>query len=122
MKNFEKYKTTKQRLDAFGKFCNPVVWNCTKVCKLSEANKLGGVDTMKCFSNWLDLEAEEEKPMPCPFCGSECFVNTNSEGHEVRCEKRYCYIGKTFESKSDAIAAHNNVCKAVAAYDESEVK
>lgn len=108
MKNSEKYRTADERALAFDNFCNGRT-PCDK-CKLNNsvaAKRLG------CAYAWLDLEAEAEMPMDCPFCGETCFINTHSEGHEVRCSNRHCYVGKTFESKKEAIAAHNRICRAV---------
>lgn len=120
MKNFEKYKTTKERVDAFRKFCKPVVWNCAKVCKVGNANELGGVDPMECSSNWLDLEADELKPMPCPFCGKDCSFSIcrGDNCGVVACN--YCgYRSSHTATVEGAIMNHNRVCKAVAAFKEN---
>lgn len=77
-----------------------------------------------------NIEAEKEKPMPCPFCGGECELHEiwdNEEckgvGFDVRCNKcEYRSPEAVEHDGSDAIDAHNRVCKAVAAYKESEVK
>lgn len=118
MKNFEKYKTTKERVDAFRKFCNPVVWNCTRVCKVGKVDESGGVDQMKCFSNWLDLEADVDKPMDCPFCGSQCKIMFTVPAHDyffVQCSDNKCsYSSRIMLGENKAIAAHNRVARAVA--------
>ena len=71
---------------------------------------------------WLALEAEEEKPEPCPFCGGECRTVVNQyEDHVVGCDN-CCYCSREFNSDSEAIAAHNRVARAVMAAGESEVE
>lgn len=80
---------------------------------------------MECFSNWLDLEADEAKPLPCPVCGSDMSVSRTFM-HCTRTNAEWCGYSITWGGehgdKDKAIAAHNRVCKAVAAYKESEVK
>lgn len=113
MRNFEKYKTAEERDAAFGRFC------IDKECKNCElVNSKGSIN---CSFAWLDLEAEEEKPLPCPFCGSECELHEiwdkgecKSAGYDVRCTM--CEYRSPMACKydgSDAIAAHNRVAKAV---------
>lgn len=52
MTNAEKYKTAKEREEAFVIFCDAKKWECV-TCPLG-----GGKD---CKFAWLDLEAEEEQ-------------------------------------------------------------
>ena len=67
---------------------------------------------------WLALEAEEEKPEPCFFCGGECRTVVNQyEDHVVGCDN-CCYCSREFNSDSEAIAAHNRVARAVMAAKE----
>ena len=119
MKNYERYKTAEERERSYVEYCHRHSndGSCA-LCPLSTRNGKASV----CSLYWLDLEVEEEKPMNCPFCNAECFVETCSEGYGVNCGESNCYIGKIFKSKSEAIAAHNSMCKAVAAYKESEGK
>ena len=108
MKNGERYKSAKERLDAFRDLCN----RCGTLMEVSE------------FAQWLDLEVEEEKPMPCPFCGGHCYVQSTIPecNHYVQCGSTECwYSGGRKTNRDEAIAAHNQVCKAVAAYKEGEV-
>ena len=71
---------------------------------------------------WLALEAEEEKPEPCVFCGGECRTVVNQyEDHVVRCDN-CCYCSREFNSDSEAIAAHNRICRAVEAVKKGDVK
>lgn len=111
MKNFEKFVNVDEREKEFLLFCNGHSddGSCVRCPLNNKANKRLG-----CAYAWLDLEANED-PMPCPFCGSECFLKMYSEGYEVYCSEQGCYIGKNFETGDEAIAAHNRVCKAVAA-------
>ena len=67
---------------------------------------------------WLDLEAEEEKPEPCPFCGGECRTVVNQYEDRVAGCDNCCYCSREFNSDSEAIAAHNRVARAV--MDEKE--
>lgn len=52
MTNAEKYKTAKERCEAFSKFCG--INSCTK-CPLNNRKEDG------CCFLWLELEAEEEQ-------------------------------------------------------------
>ena len=65
MTNEQKYKTTEERFNAFYKKCGS--------CRVTICDR---IKVINCFNNWLTLEAEEEKPKPCPFCGGKhLFVN-----------------------------------------------
>ena len=117
MKNFEKYKTADERAHAFDNFCNGRT-PCDK-CKLnnSAAKRLG------CAYAWLDLEVEEEKPMPCPFCGKECSSSVCREDNCGVVACNYCgYRSSHTATREGAILNHNRICRAVAAYNKSEVK
>lgn len=102
MKNFEKYQTAKERYTAFcGSRCE-----CSN-CKFnSECNG----DFAECALRWLDLEAEEEEILPCPFCGDECACG----GGYVECLNDNCCYSSGNRKRSDAvaIAAHNRVARA----------
>ena len=120
MKNFEKFKTTRERFDEFFKVCAS---SRCDLCKLSGNNRHGS--SAECALAWLDLEAETEddNPMPCPFCEGECSINTSQGRVCIECDNLIClYFSGSYSTKSDAIAAHNRMCKAVAAYKEGEVK
>lgn len=106
MTNAEKFKTAKERIETFNAVCN---YNKCEICPIRSGK---GEDPIQCFAHWLDLQFTDGiKIEKCPYCGSECYVMSHSEGHEVRCSQRHCYVGKTFESKIDAITAHNKLCK-----------
>ena len=122
MNNEQKYKTAKERNGAFSEWCFN---RACKTCKLKAHNFDGGAE---CRFYWLALEAEEEKPEPCPFCGGETHINL---GHLkagvvhywVDCISPECmYRSAHYTDKDTAIAAHNRVARAVMAAKESEVK
>lgn len=116
MTNGEKFKTAEERNEAFRSFCTLSKRACN-ACLLSEHSS----NRIECAYTWLDLEAKEEKPMPCPFCGGEC-VNDDTGGYVSRLICKECgYRTSTYKTDKYAIAAHNRVCKAVAAYKKSEV-
>ena len=108
MKNFERYKTAEERHEAFSEFCDSYQF-CTE-CPLD------GHDRDNCNRfKWLDLEADEVKPLPCPFCNNE-YVEVGKGVTGTRKVECVCgYSSQAKESESEAIAAHNRVCKAVAA-------
>ena len=121
MKNFEKYKTADERANALRVFCNS-----NKTCKRCTLNDATD-DVRNCAFHWLELEAKEEKPLPCPFCGGE--THTNS-GHVlvdvvhywVDCMSPECmYRSAHCTDRAESIAAHNRVARAVRAAKESEV-
>lgn len=106
MTNAEKFKTTEERLKAFGK------WH-EEYCGMRGVCAKDDVCAHTVF-HWLDLEAEEEKPLPCPLCGEECEV----VGRVVRCRSRDCgyeYYDKRHKYIDETIAAHNRVSHAVGA-------
>jgi len=111
MTNAEKYKTAKWRDEEFRNFCK--IGNCDK-CPLHH-RECGKIGTQ--FA-WLELEAEGEMPLPCPFCGSDVdVVSLTGDWKSCRCICGYDSPMKINEE--DAISAHNRVAKAV---KESEVK
>ena len=108
MTNEEKYKTTEERMDAFDAFCDQ--YKTCKDCHLFTVIRHGG--RSGCVFNWLALEAEEEKPLPCPFCGGEAEVvwPKPTDGVLVRCKD--CYSkSMLFGIKEEAIAAWNRRAK-----------
>lgn len=113
MKNFEKYKTTKEREHAYVEYCRKHS-NCGScaLCPLNDKNEKAYV----CSFFWLDLEAEEEKPMNCPFCGCRCERFGVRDSIQIVCDDPCGYRTKYYDSYEEAVAAHNRVCKAVSAY------
>ena len=122
MLNQDKYKTPEERNHAFNEWC--FSRDCES-CKLKAHNFDGGDG---CRFYWLALEAEEEKPEPCPFCDGETHINL---GHLkagvvhywVDCILPECmYRSAHYTDRDTAIAAHNRVARAVRASKESEVR
>lgn len=98
MTNEQKYKTTLERVNAYcaSKGLSP----CTVGYALA-------VD----YFGWLAIEAEDEKPAPCPFCGGETRPVHFAGVSFVKCD---CgYTSPVAETEDAAIAAHNRVAKAV---------
>lgn len=104
MTNGEKYKTAEERAEAYSK---------TQDVQRGR----GFVSPILAFA-WLELEAAEEKPLPCPFCGGECEVGLG----RVFCKTQSCYCSKSFDMNEKAIAAHNRVARAVMAAKEKEAE
>lgn len=101
MRNFEKYKTAEEREKAHYKYC----------CK-QPRESCDIKNCRECSFAWLDLEAEEEKPMNCPFCGGEIYLAHDSYGQAyVGCKNcRYTYSNDG-KSDDEIIADHNRVAK-----------
>ena len=115
MKNCEKYKTADERAKALRVFCNS---NKTcKRCTLYDAID----DVRNCAFHWLELEAnDDEKPLPCPFCGGECNV-IGYVNHRVKCMS--CNYESIMDSDRDkVVAAHDRLYRAVMAAKESEAR
>ena len=115
MKNFEKYKTALERSKALHAFCGK---NTCDKCALGNLNR----NVIDCQFAWLDLEAEKDEPMGCPFCGSSTEVVIDECGcYSISCI--HCeYCSPAYNEEKYAIVAHNRICRAVAAYNKSEVK
>ena len=113
MTNAEKYKTAEERVEAFRKFCD-----ATKLKKQCE----DALSCTECQFAWLDMEAEEERPLPCPFCGGGADVISTSDINLVSCAEGCGYYSQRCESAESAIAAHNRVARAVMDAKESEEK
>lgn len=113
MKNFEKFKTAEKRLKAFEEWCkNNRTQISGPICKIDMEN------CFLCQFAWLDLEAEEEKILPCPYCGKECrTVKNRCEAFVVACDM-CCYTSQDFEREYEAIAKHNRVARAVMESDK----
>lgn len=105
MTNAEKYKTAEERIEAFSKFRTR--------CEFCKFKKECSWEETECAIRWLDLEAEADKPLPCPFCGEECTATVMQNEWRVSCIVSGCYRSSFFGTESEAIAAHNRVAKAV---------
>ena len=122
--NEQKYKTAEERVKAFGEFCKNEFCNqCNHLdCKLHKQ----GSAILHCYDGWLALEAEEEKPENCPFCGKNFVSVINHKAHPNKCavecynrEDDCCYRGPFKSTEAEAIAAHNRVARAVRAAKEN---
>ena len=119
MTNAEKYKTAKERSDMMRVFCDKHV--CCK-CPVRR------MDAFDCSFAWLEREAEEEKPLPCPFCGREIHGNSghlraDQVHYWFECVSAECmYRSAHFLTEAEALAAHNRVASAVMATKEGKVK
>lgn len=109
MTNEQKFKTPEERTSAFGKFCRfPYCCDCQA--------KNGGPNKT-CVFNWLALEAEEENPKNCPFCGSdnidifETDFGRSEEPYQFAVKCKSCGALVSNEEKGDAIAAWNRRVK-----------
>lgn len=123
MKNFEKYKMVDERLAEFEKYCSS-----HKKCKGCRLINFESVTVASCAFAWLDLDAEEEKPIDCPFCGSPIRPNCghlmmDSIRYWVDCTNPSCmYRSGHYFSAAEAVSAHNRICRAVKAHGEEVAK
>lgn len=121
--NEMRYKTAEERVKAFGEFCRKQK-ECSN-CKIE--NGRDGIMTCDCMAYWLALEADDEKPENCPFCGGKTKVVNGTKmpytTFAVKCANDHCgYLSCIKVEKEWAISAHNRVARAVRAAKESEVK
>ena len=115
MTNAEKFKTAEQRAKAFEKWCkNSTSQSRGPACK---------VDMPNCFTcqfAWLDLEAEEEKILPCPFCGGMDLVIQDVGGFELECQG--CgFHTPSYMDKEKLISEYLLVARAVMEAGKKEV-
>ena len=118
MLNQDKYKTAEERNDAFNEWC------FNRDCESCELKAHNGFDEGDgCRFYWLTLEAEEEKPEPCFFCGNKYLAITKDGNNRWSVSCTAClYESRHHADRDTAIAAHNRVARAVMAAKESEVK
>lgn len=104
MTNGEKYVTAHERAEAFRKYCEKTHDIAGGPCVTQERCSI-------CSLKWLDLECEEEKPLPCPFCASgETKVVGINHAKKVLCE--CCKAeGSEKDSTEQAVEAWNTVVK-----------
>ena len=123
MTNAEKYRTAEARSKAFTKWCSEKQKTAIgKVAKHECSDCPLDEHTPCCFFYWLDFEAEEEKPLPCPFCGCKSLVGTDHRGFFL-CECSECdYHSQCYTHPYEAIAAHNRVARAVMEAEKKEGK
>lgn len=109
MTNEQKYKTAEERQEAFSRFCDQ--YKSRNVCHACPCWQVGKKWHINCRFLWLDLEAEKEKPLPCPFCGGEAEVPISmSKAEYVRCKKCRA-LSMPCNTKAEAIAAWNRRVK-----------
>ena len=120
--NEMRFKTAEERVKAFGEFCKNEFCNqCNHLdCKLHKQ----GSAILHCYDGWLALEADEEKPDPCPFCGSQMGEGQSGDNKRVLiCDNRNCgYITPKSNTRAEAVAAHNRVARAVRAAKKGVVE
>ena len=107
MTNAEKYKTAKERSQAFDSFCNShrKGLSCLPRCANCEFRD----SDIKCTFLWLEQEAPTEKPLPCPFCGGTAILYAEGIPY-VRCVN--CGTQTTaYQTPAEAIAAWNRRAK-----------
>ena len=110
MKNEEKFKTAEERKIAHTAYCDRKGYDCDT-----------DVSCIECAFNWLALEAVEESPEPCFYCGGKVHLDDN--GPMLFYIKCNCgYRSRDFTRRDIAIAAHNRMARAVRAERESEEK
>ena len=107
MLNSQKFTTAEERGRAFDRWCRGN--NGCDRCTLHDA----GIELSTCVCSfyWLDLEAEEEKPLPCPYCGGETEV-VGTGAYQVVCMK--CMYASAMRADMDlCVSDHNRVARAV---------
>lgn len=113
MTNAEKYKAANERAMAFENFCHKNSGpNGCRECPLESLMPNCG-DSRAQFA-WLDLEADDDKLLPCPFCGSKDVSLHRSINNFWFVECNVC-TAKSAQNvtKETAIATYNGVAKAV---------
>ena len=110
MTNEQKYKTTEERISKFQRFCDKQE-GCTKCAAVNDEGTRSS-----CAFHWLALEAEEEKPEPCFYCGNKYLAITKDGNNLWSVSCTAClYESRHHENRDTAISAHNRVFRAVEA-------
>ena len=109
MTNEQKYKTPEERIRAFGGFCSKH-FRCIDCPFYSLRDKPSW-----CVLKWLALEAEEEKPLPCPYCHKETMpIHIHSDNcFAVKCCMGCGYTSAHTCTEHGAIHNHNELCRKV---------
>ena len=108
MTNEQKYKTAEGRVKAF--------------LTQREVSSIATVIANE-FAHWLALEAEEEKPEPCFYCGNKHLAITKDGNNLWSVSCTAClYESLHHMNRDTAIAAHNRVARAVRAAKKGDVK
>ena len=117
MTNEQKYKTAEERIKAFDDFCKGQGDRCNH-CEIAK-KRLSISRRSECVVYWLALEADEEKPEPCPFCGNKYLAITKDGNNRWSVSCTAClYESRHHADRDTAIAAHNRVARAVMATKE----
>ena len=124
LKNYEKYKTTEERIEAFKKQCgpfasSPFLAGVAETLKLLEKETTEGtiqdasaytsfIVGMARVLKWLDEKAIDE-PRPCPFCngGKAIVKKVHRKQFAVRCQRCNITTG-AFSSVEEAINFWNH--------------
>lgn len=109
MTNAEKFKAAEVRAKEFGKWCEK-----NKIFD-SHGNTACAWRCVFCTFAWLDREAEDDEPLPCPFCGNNSVLIVNDKSSPMPWSVK-CSCGYSSERTPDkelTIAAHNRVARAV---------
>ena len=119
MTNEQKYKTTEERIKAFDDFCKGQGDRCNH-CEIAR-KRLSISRRSECVVYWLALEAEEEKPEPCFYCGNKYLAITKDGNNLWSVSCTAClYESRHHADRDTAISAHNRMARAVMASKESE--
>lgn len=104
MKNSEKFKTADERESAFTAYCQEL--------RCGQPDHTCTIPTWRCALRWLDLEAEAEKPLPCPFCGGTDVVIQDVGGFELACQMCGFHTPSYMDAKK-LISEYQRVARAV---------
>lgn len=125
MTNSEKYKTAEEREEERERAHKAWCTNDNKEKKFRCPN----VGCIGCAFRWLDLEAEEaeeaeeEKPLPCIYCGNDMMQFHDEYGYGLLCATTQC--GATtyrFNNPEQAVKEYNKIARAVMEYGKKEEK
>lgn len=115
MTNAEKFKSEEERKRAHEAWCNNR--NNEKKFRCPDVGCVG------CAFRWLNLEAEMENSLPCPYCGRAVDVYEIGQFNkkvQLRCT---CGYRSTWCDNVDvAISAHNRMARAVIEAEKKEEK
>ena len=101
MTNAEKYKTAEERIKAYASFCDN-----RRNCECCPAHTENAYPL--CIFRWLELDADKEKLLPCPFCEGKAYVYTYLlyNVQAIRCAKCGASSGN-YDTETEAIEAWN---------------
>ena len=121
MTNEQKYKTQEERIKAFDDFCKGQGDRCNH-CEIAR-KRLSISRRSECVVYWLAIEAEEEKPEPCFYCGNKYLAITKDGNNLWSVSCTAClYESRHHADRDTAIAAHNRMARAVDAAKQGDMK